>query len=643
MPPEVTRDLALRLARLPAQAGALARTAAVLGDGASVALAARVMDVRPAVALDAVEALAGGDVLRQSGVISFSAPLLRTALYGMLAHGERSRIHRLAAQALWLGGSTAGDAAEPPDALRRRGRRAGRPRCCARPRAQALEPAAARSAYLRRALAEDPSAPPGPSCSASWPRPSSPAAAARPLGTSPRRSSCCPPAAHRAEAREQLGRVLWGLGRYEEAGRAFEDGVRGARRGGWLGRAAPARVVRGCAPASARRGRRTDRRSTRCRSSRTSGEPAMEAQLALELLLAGGPHARVVELAATALAGDRLLRQQTCCGPAFQAAVCALVWGDELEAAERATTLAIEDARRRAIEPALGVMLLLRACALSASRAAERGRAGRRGGRRARSGAAAGARPAGRRAARGGPAGARSARRRAQAAAAAVDASAAEGDRTAAGAIQHALALNARGCMELAAGDPTAALADLLDCGRRLEAAEVRNPALAPWRSRAALALDRLGEHDRAAALVAEELELANAFGAPRPIGRALAARACTCARARPHARPAGGRRGARPLACAARARAHAGRPGRRAAPQRPPARIARGAAQIPGPGRQQRRGHAREARTPGSRRRPAHGRAGRASAAPPRSLRASARSRRWRPRGSPTRRSPTA
>jgi predicted ATPase len=80
-PPEVTRHLALRLARLPDETQAIVRTAAVLGDGGSVAIAARATDVRPAVALDAIDSLAEAGVLRRSGTIAFSAPLLRSALY----------------------------------------------------------------------------------------------------------------------------------------------------------------------------------------------------------------------------------------------------------------------------------------------------------------------------------------------------------------------------------------------------------------------------------------------------------------------------------------------------------------------------------------------------------------------------------
>jgi DNA-binding CsgD family transcriptional regulator len=45
------------------------------------------------------------------------------------------------------------------------------------------------------------------------------------------------------------------------------------------------------------------------------------------------------------------------------------------------------------------------------------------------------------------------------------------------------------------------------------------NPAVLPWRSEAALVARRLGQRDRAAGLVGEEVRLAERFGAPRAIG----------------------------------------------------------------------------------------------------------------------------
>ena len=71
-------------------------------------------------------------------------------------------------------------------------------------------------------------------------------------------------------------------------------------------------------------------------------------------------------------------------------------------------------------------------------------------------------------------------------------------------------------------GEAEAALADLMDCGERAAQMGAPNPAMFPWRSEAALAELSLGRRDRASVLAQAELELANSFGAPETVGRAL-------------------------------------------------------------------------------------------------------------------------
>lgn len=84
-------------------------------------------------------------------------------------------------------------------------------------------------------------------------------------------------------------------------------------------------------------------------------------------------------------------------------------------------------------------------------------------------------------------------------------------------------ALLARGRIRFAQGRTAEAAEDLLELGRRCDAWTLRNPACYPWRSAAALALHR-ADAERARELIGEELELARAFGAPRPLGVALRA-----------------------------------------------------------------------------------------------------------------------
>ncbi|WHT17579.1 AAA family ATPase [Crossiella sp. CA-258035] len=84
------------------------------------------------------------------------------------------------------------------------------------------------------------------------------------------------------------------------------------------------------------------------------------------------------------------------------------------------------------------------------------------------------------------------------------------------------LALAARGQWKVGAGRPEAGLADLLAAGQRLTAIGCLNPAAAPWRSAAAVALSRLHREEEALALAEEEVRLARSWGAARALAVAL-------------------------------------------------------------------------------------------------------------------------
>ncbi|MFB7716852.1 BTAD domain-containing putative transcriptional regulator [Nocardia sp. NPDC056100] len=74
------------------------------------------------------------------------------------------------------------------------------------------------------------------------------------------------------------------------------------------------------------------------------------------------------------------------------------------------------------------------------------------------------------------------------------------------------------------------AVAHFLECGRRLAAWDLHNPAHIPWRSSAALQLIPLGDHAQARQLAAEELELAQRWNTPVTLGRAWRAVAMAAA-----------------------------------------------------------------------------------------------------------------
>jgi DNA-binding CsgD family transcriptional regulator len=84
--------------------------------------------------------------------------------------------------------------------------------------------------------------------------------------------------------------------------------------------------------------------------------------------------------------------------------------------------------------------------------------------------------------------------------------------------------LHARGLLRVAQGRTADGLADFLACGARCSSPPVKSPTLWAWRSDAALAHAALGNHAQAHRLAAEELRLAEEFGAPRALGVALRA-----------------------------------------------------------------------------------------------------------------------
>jgi len=91
---------------------------------------------------------------------------------------------------------------------------------------------------------------------------------------------------------------------------------------------------------------------------------------------------------------------------------------------------------------------------------------------------------------------------------------------------QGALLLEARGRLRLELGDTQAAVDDLLEAGRRLDAWGLHNPSVAAWRSHAAFGLAALGKPDRASRLAGDEVKLARRWGSPRALGVALRAQA---------------------------------------------------------------------------------------------------------------------
>lgn len=84
-----------------------------------------------------------------------------------------------------------------------------------------------------------------------------------------------------------------------------------------------------------------------------------------------------------------------------------------------------------------------------------------------------------------------------------------------------ALLLHARAELRLFRQDPRG-VDDLLTVGSWCDARSIHNPGAWAWRTDVAAGLTERGEAARAKALMAEEVDRASRFGAPRPLGRAL-------------------------------------------------------------------------------------------------------------------------
>jgi DNA-binding CsgD family transcriptional regulator len=87
---------------------------------------------------------------------------------------------------------------------------------------------------------------------------------------------------------------------------------------------------------------------------------------------------------------------------------------------------------------------------------------------------------------------------------------------------EYNLLLDSRGRLRLAQGRAREAIDDLRECGRRLAAWRVDNPAVIPWRSTAAFASLALGDRDEARRLAHDESVLARKSGSRRALGIAL-------------------------------------------------------------------------------------------------------------------------
>jgi DNA-binding CsgD family transcriptional regulator len=249
-------------------------------------------------------------------------------------------------------------------------------------------------------------------------------------------------------------------------------------------------------------------------------DAAVLASVALERGLAGRGNTRVAQLAERALEAGALADVHSLPGPECFAACCALLWADSLSAAEIALTIALEAAKRRGHAGAAASAARFRGWTVF-----QRGRLAHAAADALEASGAGGVGPS-------------AAVPDATTILAEIDMEQGKLDEAdmligASGRVptwedgtQRAFHLSARGWLRHLQGDHQRALDDLLEVGRGLHALGVENPAVLPWRSRAAVAAAAAGDRHEASRLAAEEVELARTFGAARPLGVALRAQA---------------------------------------------------------------------------------------------------------------------
>jgi len=524
VPRGVANGVLLRLSRLPATAGALARALSVLDDGAQVGDAALLARLDGAELEPAMAALVSAGVVEPGGTVRFVHPILRTAIYGDQSPAERQRLHQAAAAILRERGAPALQVAahvmhtEPE----------GDPGAVALLHEAAYEAwklgdAAGTAALVSRALEEPPARVDRPALlldlGQAYARAGAPEAI-EPLTELVDRGE--QPSAVAKAAIELSGMLFF-------AGRAAEGASILRRARERLSQDEPARrqldvALLGVSSTSASARREADAMIANLDDPGGPARDVLEATtlatLAMEEMVNLGSASRTVDLATRAVAAglplephrgenwallalgtlaaadgldaalqgtdDILVRART------KGAALTVVTVSALRAlieVRRGDLLAAQADAQAAIELApdlLGARFLVLAVAAAVLAGLERDETPE------------------------------SLRRLIEQVGVGYDA-----DFTSSSQLRYA-----SGVLRAAAGNHEAAIEELCACGRDDPAFGGQNPALLAWRSAAALSLAELGRADEARALAADELRRAEAFGAARAIGIALRATA---------------------------------------------------------------------------------------------------------------------
>jgi DNA-binding CsgD family transcriptional regulator len=518
VPDTVSRSVLARLARLPAAAGALAASLAVLGDGTPLSRAAVHANLDLVAAEQAADTLAEARLLQPGNPLMFTHPLVGAAVHTDLPAFARARAHRRAADLLIADGEAvekaAGHllAAEPQgdgvvvDVLRQAADQAIR---CGDP--------AAASRLLARAVAEPPRPAQRGELLIELARAQITAGDMTAHASLTEALTVIEGAGVRAQALALLAYTRKGRDDLPGAAEAWEAALDllDPNEPHWQDVLAGYLTIATFHPPLRRH---ADRHLfavlDNARRGQVPNRPSLSAHVTLRLALAGDPLAQVRRLAEHAMAADPLVDQDGGHGALMGLTVHALVIAGDLEAAESAADTALSAARRQGDVLAYGYASYHRALArlnrgaLTAARAdLEAAQIPYGAGWTATSGWNAWllARVC---LEQGDHAGVHQALRLG-------------GDRPA-DSMEAALLRHVHAQLALAEGEPATALESARTAGRCLkENYDIDHPGLLPWRNTAALAAHHLGDHDQARQLAAEAVDRAQAVGVAQAIGTA--------------------------------------------------------------------------------------------------------------------------
>ena len=519
--PDVVRHHAsVRVSQLGPDAVSLASAATAAGGGVPLHHVAAVAELDVDAAARAADALVGAGIFSSADPPEFAHPLLRASLYEQLPTAQRGRAHVRAAQLLH------GDHA-PPEAIAEQLLPAGR--VGEQWAIQALRQAATQALaagnpesvirYLTRALLE-------------------------PLNAGERaelllelarvQASVGEPGAEahliealtliedphaRARAHHTLGNVLYARGELGAAAREFEqalelhgdadDALSRDLRAGYFSAASldPERALRALEHITPLVGRPA--------GGETAAERAALAGIAAHRAMTGAPRGEAIALARRAWGEGALLAEEGPDGWAWSLVSAAFSWTDEFEQSLEVCSAVIEQAR------ACGSLMAYATASYCAQLPAHF--AGRLSEARAHGEVALDARRYGWHTYVSAIA--------ATHAGVLIDQGELEAaervleiidDARYAQAADRGFAVGARGHLRLLQGREGVALEDFLAAGTLFEEIGGTNATVVPWRSGAALAAHRLGEHERARELLDAESRLAQTTGTPTHISRAL-------------------------------------------------------------------------------------------------------------------------